>query len=1024
MAGSDPRPGDDMADGPPADQTMQLAVAAGKMKVFISYSRRDVAFAGDLELALEDKGHEPLVDRHDIDPGEKWKDRLGQLIFACDTVVFVLSEHSAGSPTCAWEVEEAARRGKRMLVVAPGPVPNGVAPPPQLSDVNWIHCWRNPDIPNSSLIRGVVDLDRALKTDLKWLRQQTRLSEQAEFWRIRTADYDYEVNTSSALLRGNLLEEALAWMNAAPPGARVPSEIAAFLEASTRAEAFLKAQATSQIAEREAALQTAQKATRRARVMAITTIAIGVVLSIVALAGGWFALMNYARSNERQADLLVRESETLYAQGDFAAGALAALHANPAADAGVLGPVLWPEGYAPVREALARNVSASRFLSINTELSMSAVEDIRPIANGEWAVHVGGGSIARFDARLSRLLDTSPLLVGFGEATSVTMSPDASLMAIVLFEEIRVVRVSDQAVVARIAKGKPDIDFADVGLRVMFTPDLSGLLVFSPGKLFTLSLADGSVVSALDSPYGQPLEVDLSPNGKLVAVRTFNTVAVLSVLSGFTNMQRELNVSGMAWSPDGEILALTVIAGPNEAELQFLTRDDQRTTYRVPIHHKSEWGCATPAFSADGAMVVIACEGELIGYQTPWSRQEDILRVDGRLQSPTLGVDYDIEDLYRDQPRFSDDGNRLLLISPDNRIEIYETSDGTPLSAGYDIRAAEAQLSSDGATFAAFVNDGYSLFATRDGRKLATFERSDTGPARVSFLPDRNSFIAPLQGGGIGIWPASGGPPLLTYPAEAGANAWMPSANGRRIIAWNLQGAEAVKVWEAGKPAPVAELKLTPGDFTQAVLSRDGRRVVSASEAAVKLWDVDARKVVADLSRVDVDFGNVALSPDGRLALLGWEDGLNKLVLFETGEELTRFEPDGGFRGGVRFSADGGMFVTHGETLKLWNSASRRPVAELSSALPRGVVRFAPDETGILAWSHNSRLARIPIPGIVFDTQEAQVRAACGLLATTGNRDFSDEQWQRIGILDRAAPHPCREIWGFDPRKGETAAAP
>ena len=57
---------------------------AAAMKVFISYSRRDLAFASELKLALEDRGYVALVDHEEIDPNDKWKVQLGRLIFSCD----------------------------------------------------------------------------------------------------------------------------------------------------------------------------------------------------------------------------------------------------------------------------------------------------------------------------------------------------------------------------------------------------------------------------------------------------------------------------------------------------------------------------------------------------------------------------------------------------------------------------------------------------------------------------------------------------------------------------------------------------------------------------------------------------------------------------------------------------------------------------------------------------------------------------------------------------------------------------
>ena len=67
----------------------------GKLRVFISYSRDDLYFADQLDAALDACG----------------------LISEADTVVFVLSPASARSEICAWEVEEAARLGKRILPV-------------------------------------------------------------------------------------------------------------------------------------------------------------------------------------------------------------------------------------------------------------------------------------------------------------------------------------------------------------------------------------------------------------------------------------------------------------------------------------------------------------------------------------------------------------------------------------------------------------------------------------------------------------------------------------------------------------------------------------------------------------------------------------------------------------------------------------------------------------------------------------------------------------------------------------------
>src|SRR5262249_59604337 len=57
------------------------------------------------------------IDRHSITGGDEWKQRLGDLILAADTIVFVLSPDSANSDICEWEVARAAVLSKRILPV-------------------------------------------------------------------------------------------------------------------------------------------------------------------------------------------------------------------------------------------------------------------------------------------------------------------------------------------------------------------------------------------------------------------------------------------------------------------------------------------------------------------------------------------------------------------------------------------------------------------------------------------------------------------------------------------------------------------------------------------------------------------------------------------------------------------------------------------------------------------------------------------------------------------------------------------
>jgi hypothetical protein len=88
-----------------------------KAKVFISYSRKDMAFADRLEAALKARGFEPLIDRTDIYAFEDWWRRIESLLARADTVVFVISPEAVASEICNKEIEFAASLNKRLAPI-------------------------------------------------------------------------------------------------------------------------------------------------------------------------------------------------------------------------------------------------------------------------------------------------------------------------------------------------------------------------------------------------------------------------------------------------------------------------------------------------------------------------------------------------------------------------------------------------------------------------------------------------------------------------------------------------------------------------------------------------------------------------------------------------------------------------------------------------------------------------------------------------------------------------------------------
>ena len=88
-----------------------------KLKLFISYSRADMATADALVAQLETKNFTAFIDRRDLPYGEKWQQVLHEYIRDCDTVLFLVSERSIGSKWILWELQQVTDLKKRLVPV-------------------------------------------------------------------------------------------------------------------------------------------------------------------------------------------------------------------------------------------------------------------------------------------------------------------------------------------------------------------------------------------------------------------------------------------------------------------------------------------------------------------------------------------------------------------------------------------------------------------------------------------------------------------------------------------------------------------------------------------------------------------------------------------------------------------------------------------------------------------------------------------------------------------------------------------
>jgi hypothetical protein len=153
--------------------TLSTSTSPDPLKIFISYSRRDMAAADAMVEALERQGFAVTIDRRDLPYGEEWQKELSDFIAKCDTVVWLVSPDSIESRWCNWELGEVGRLSKRVVPVKLREV-DPASLPPALGKVHLL-----PAEGVYAPARHEADLVRTLNTDRAWLKQATSLGEDA-----------------------------------------------------------------------------------------------------------------------------------------------------------------------------------------------------------------------------------------------------------------------------------------------------------------------------------------------------------------------------------------------------------------------------------------------------------------------------------------------------------------------------------------------------------------------------------------------------------------------------------------------------------------------------------------------------------------------------------------------------------------------------------------------------------------------------------------------------------------------------
>ena len=227
--GEAPAASDDQASAPQgAEQPPGQPLSAD---VFISYSRKDIAFARLLRAALHSSGLESWIDWERIPVGEKWWAEICQAIERSNVFLFIISASSIGSSVCRDEVNEALKNHKRVIpVLVDNLTPEAVHKfVPELPELNWVifekdnlfQLTEDPQVrsgpPEDRLValpnlpqfeEALAKLTEAVHTDWDWVKSHTQLQVDALRWSAKDRDASY-------LFGGSALEDAQQWLSRA-----------------------------------------------------------------------------------------------------------------------------------------------------------------------------------------------------------------------------------------------------------------------------------------------------------------------------------------------------------------------------------------------------------------------------------------------------------------------------------------------------------------------------------------------------------------------------------------------------------------------------------------------------------------------------------------------------------------------------------------------------------------------------------------------------------------------------------------